>query len=130
MINAAVSPPASDEGMHMSRLTLRPSVAAGGWVAVSGQIGAADGSLVEGGVAAQTRQALANFVAVLDANGLTTADVVKVNVFLVSMDGFAAMNEEYVEVFATDPPARSAVAVHQLPRQALVEIEGWAFRGE
>jgi len=111
-------------------LPLRPAVAAGDLVAISGQVGVADGAtLVEGGVGAQTRQALVNFTAVLEANGLTVADVVKTNVFLVTMDDFGAMNEEYAKVFHTDPPARSAVAVHQLPIGALVEIEGWAHRG-
>jgi len=110
-------------------LPLRPAVAAGDFVAISGQVGAADGALVEGGVGAQTRQALENFVGVLEANGLSTADVVKTNVFLVTMDDFGAMNEEYAKVFHTDPPARSAVAVHQLPIGAVVEIEGWAYRG-
>jgi 2-iminobutanoate/2-iminopropanoate deaminase len=45
------------------------------------------------------------------------------------MDDFAAMNEEYAKVFDTDPPARSAVAVHQLPLGALFEIEAWVYRG-
>ena len=45
------------------------------------------------------------------------------------MDDFAAMNEEYAEVFSTDFPARSAVAVHQLPTGAVFEIEAWAYRG-
>lgn len=110
-------------------LPLRPSVAAGDWVAISGQVGVRDGALVPGGVGAQTRQALANFVAVLTANGLTTADVVKTTVFLTTMDHFAEMNAEYARVFPTDPPARSAIAVHQLPIGALVEVEGWAYRG-
>lgn len=110
-------------------LPFRRSVAAGGFVAVSGQVGAVDGTPVEGGVAAQTRQALANFVAVLEANGLTTADVVKTNVFLLTMDDFTDMNAEYAQVFTKDFPARSAVAVHQLPFGAAVEIEGWAYRG-
>jgi 2-iminobutanoate/2-iminopropanoate deaminase len=51
--------------------------------------------------------------------------VVKTNVFLVTMDDFATMNEEYARVFTADQPARSAVAVHQLPLGALVEIEAW-----
>ena len=110
-------------------LPLRPAVAAGEWVAISGQVGVADGVLVEGGISAETRQGLANLVAVLEANGLTPADVVKTNVFLVRMDDFAAMNEEYAKVFTTDFPARSAVAVHQLPTGAVFEIEAWAHRG-
>lgn len=109
-------------------LPLRPSVAAGNLVAISGQVGIADGALVEGGAGAQTRQALKNFVAVLAANDLTTADVLKTTVFLTTMDDFAAMNEEYAKVFDVDPPARSAIAVHQLPIGSLVEVEGFAYR--
>jgi 2-iminobutanoate/2-iminopropanoate deaminase len=107
---------------------LRASVGAGGWVALSGHMGEVDGVLVDGGVAAQTRRALENFVGSLAANGLTAADVVKTTVFLVTMDDFAAMNEEYAKVFHTDPPARSTVAVHQLWSDGVVEIEGWACR--
>lgn len=111
-------------------LPLRPSVTAGEWVVISGQVGIADGALVEGGVAAETAQALVNFQSVLADNGLTVADVVKTNVFLVTMDDFGAMNEEYAKVFTSDFPARSAVAVHQLPIGATFEIEGWAYRGD
>jgi 2-iminobutanoate/2-iminopropanoate deaminase len=110
-------------------LPLRPAVAAGEWLAVSGQVGIKDGALAEG-VQAQSAQALANLRAVIEANGATLQDVVKTNVFLVTMDDFAAMNEEYAKVFATDPPARSAVAVHQLPLGAVVEIEAWVYRAQ
>lgn len=110
-------------------LPLRPSVAAGDWVVISGQVGVADGALVDGGVGAQTRQALTNLVSVLQSNGLTTANVVKTTVFLTTMDDYAGMNEEYAKVFSVDPPARSAIAVHQLPIGAIVEIEALAYRG-
>lgn len=110
-------------------LPLRPAVDAGGWVAISGQVGVADSSLVDGGIRAQSKQALANLLAVLEDNQLSIADVVKTNVFLTSMDDFAAFNDEYVKVFTSDFPARTAVAVHQLPIGAIVEIEAWACRG-
>ena len=109
-------------------LPLRPAVAAGDWVVISGQVGVADGALVPGGVTAQTRQALANLTSILSQHGLTEADVVKTTVFLTTMDDYAGMNEEYAKVFATEPPARSAIAVHQLPIGAVVEIEALAFR--
>ena len=105
-------------------LPLRPGVAAGGWLAVSGQVGLEDGALPDG-VRAQTAQALANLRQVVESHGAGLADVVKTNVFLVSMEDFAVMNEEYAKVFGAEPPARSAVAVHQLPLGALVEIEAW-----
>ncbi len=102
----------------------RPGVTAGGWLAVSGQVGLKDGVLADG-LRAQTAQALANLRQVVESHGAGLRDVVKTNVFLVSMDDFAVMNQEYAKVFSTDQPARSAVAVHQLPLGALVEIEAW-----
>lgn len=112
----------------MNALPFRTSVAAGEWLVISGQVGVENGALVEGGVSAEAAQALKNFQAVLADAGLTVNDVVKTTVFLTTMDHYAAMNEEYAKVFHTDPPSRSAVAVHQLPIGALFEIEGWAYR--
>ncbi|MGW5134630.1 RidA family protein [Streptomyces sp. NPDC004135] len=107
----------------------RPTVEAGGLVAVSGQIGLVDGRLVDGGAAEQTEQALANLLTVLATAGLTTSDVVKVNIYLTTMDDYAAFNERYNVVFGSEePPARTCVAVHQLPFGALVELEAWARR--
>jgi 2-iminobutanoate/2-iminopropanoate deaminase len=105
-------------------LPFRPGVAAGGWLAVSGQVGLKDGVLADG-ARAQTAQALANLREVVESHGAGLAEVVKTNVFLVSMDDYPVMNEEYAKVFAREQPARSAVAVHQLPLGALVEIEAW-----
>jgi 2-iminobutanoate/2-iminopropanoate deaminase len=105
-------------------LPFRPGVAAGGWLAVSGQVGLKDGVLADG-VRAQTAQALAALRQVVESHGADLTDVVKTNVFLVSMDDYAVMNEEYAKVFDREPPARSAVAVHELPLGALVEIEAW-----
>ncbi|MGH3505144.1 MAG: RidA family protein [Nocardioidaceae bacterium] len=105
---------------------LRPVVRAAGWLAVSGQLGVRDGQLT-GGVSDQTAQALANLGATLAGHGAVLADVVKVNVFLTGMGDYDAMNREYVAVFDADPPARTAVAVSELPFGAAVEIEAWAY---
>ena len=75
------------------------------------------------GITAQTRQSLANVKAILEAAGLTMANVVKTTVFLADMNDFAAMNEVYAQAFEAPFPARSAVAVRTLPKNALVEIE-------
>ena len=104
-----------------------PLVRAGDWLAVSGQVGVRDGSLVTGGMQAELRQALANLAALLEAEGSSLADVVKTTVFLRHIDDYAAMNETYVEAFADHRPARAAVAVAGLPLGALVEVEAWAF---
>jgi 2-iminobutanoate/2-iminopropanoate deaminase len=92
---------------------------------LSGQtpIDPATGRLVEGDLAAQVRQVFVNLEQVLVAAGLTFDDVVKVNVFLVDMDDFSAMNAVYASVFEPPHPARTTVAVAGLPLGARVEIE-------
>ena len=100
------------------------AIRSGDLIFCSGQIGLTpEGTLIDGDVADQTRQALANLQAVLTAAGSNLQRVVKTTVFLTTMDHFAAMNEAYAAVFPRQPPARSTVAVAGLPRQALVEIE-------
>lgn len=96
-----------------------------GIVFVSGQlpIDPATGAFPEGGVKEQTRQSLTNAKAILEATGLSLANVVKTTVFLADMGDFGAMNEVYAEFFKAPFPARSAVAVKTLPKGALVEIE-------
>ena len=91
---------------------------------VSGSIGMTmKGVLAEGGIKAQTKQALENISAVLTEAGYTIADVVKVNVFLTDMLDFVAMNEVYSEYFSKPEPARTTVQVLGLPKNAIVEIE-------
>ncbi len=96
----------------------------------SGQtpIDPATGELVEGCVGCQTRQALANLSAVLEADGLTLDDVVKTTVFLTDMADFGKMNDVYAEHFSAPFPARSTVAVAGLPKDSRVEIEAIAAR--
>jgi 2-iminobutanoate/2-iminopropanoate deaminase len=81
------------------------------------------GELIGADVAAQTERVCENIRAVLAANEMTFADVVKTTVFLLSMDDFAAMNAVYARYFPEPFPARSTVAVAALPRGARVEIE-------
>ena len=106
-----------------------PAVRAGDWLALAGQVGIdpATGRLADDGVAGQTRQALANIVAVLGDCGATLSDVAKTTVFLVDMGDFPVMNEVYADAFAGHRPARSTIAVAALPLGARVEIEVWAY---
>lgn len=99
-----------------------------GWIFSSGQLGLDPGSgkLVDGGVAEQARQALANLAAVLEAAGGGLDTVLKTTVFLVDMADFPAMNAVYAEAFGAHPPARSTVAVAALPLGGRVEIEAVA----
>lgn len=103
-------------------------VIANGFVYTAGQIGSdpKTGTLVEGGIAEQTEQALKNISAVLKAAGSSTDDVVKTTVFLADMNDFAKMNEIYAKYFKQPFPARSTVQVARLPRDAKVEIEAVA----
>lgn len=93
----------------------------------SGQIPLmAGGTLAGGGIAGQTRQALDNLTAVLEAGGATLRDVVKTTVYLQDMADFAAVNVIYAEYFADHKPARSTVQVAALPLGALIEVEATA----
>lgn len=103
-----------------------PFVRSGDLIFTSGQIGILDGAIVEGGLEPQMRQVFINLRSVLDSADASITDVVKTTVFLVDMDDYSEMNRIYVEEFANHRPARSAVAVAQLPLGARVEIEAIA----
>ncbi len=98
--------------------------AEGRFLFMSGQIPLTpSGELVVGDIKTQAKQSMTNLAAVLDAAGLSFANVVKTTIFLSSMDHFAGVNEIYGSYFESDPPARSTVAVAGLPKGVDVEIE-------
>jgi 2-iminobutanoate/2-iminopropanoate deaminase len=99
------------------------------FVYTAGQLGLdpTTGNLVTGGVEAETRQALQNLKAILEAADAKLEDVVKTTVFLKDMNDFQKMNGIYAEFFTSDAPARSAVQVVALPKGGAVEIEAVAF---
>ncbi len=101
------------------------AIEANGFVFASGQLGLdpATGNFPEGGIKEQTRQSLTNAKSILEAAGTDLSHVVKTTVFLSDMANFGAMNEVYAEFFTAPFPARSAVAVRELPKGALVEVE-------
>ena len=102
---------------------------AGNLVFTAGQLGVdrEAGKMVEGGIEAQTRQALINLQYVLEAAGTSLDNVVKCTVFLQDMGEFALMNGVYGEFFKENPPARSAFQVAALPLGGDVEIEAVAI---
>jgi 2-iminobutanoate/2-iminopropanoate deaminase len=104
----------------------------GRFLYLSGQIGIdpQTGKLVEGGIEAETHQALKNLKAILEAGGLPLADVVQAQVFLIDMDEYGIMNTVYGEYFDTSPPARAVIQVARLPRDARVEIIMSAVRSD
>jgi len=97
----------------------------GDFVYASGQIplDPKTGNLITGGITEQTRQVMKNLSAILEAGGSSLDRVVKATVFLKNIADFAAMNEVYAEYLGHAKPARSTVAVADLPRGALVEID-------
>ena len=101
------------------------AIEANGFVYLSGQlpIDPATGQFPEGGIKEQTRQSLLNAKAILNEAGLDLSNVVKTTVLLSDIANFGPMNEVYAELFQAPFPARSAFAVRDLPKGALVEIE-------
>ena len=101
------------------------AIKVGNLVFASGQVPIvpATGEFVEGGIKEQTRQSLTNAKAILEEAGTSLSKVVKTTVYLSDMANFAARNEVYAEFFTQPYPARSAVAVKTLPKNALVEVE-------
>lgn len=114
------------EGMARLRV-FSSAIRNGDLLFLSGQIGAVPGvdppQVVEGGVEAETRQALENIGRVLSSQGLSFENLVKCTVFLDDIADFAAVNSVYVTYFPSDPPARSALATGGLALGAKVEIE-------
>ena len=101
------------------------AIKAGEFVYTAGQIpiDPQSGNLIAGGIAEQTRQVLENLKAVLEAAGSSLDQVIKATVFLKNMADFTVLNEIYGEYLGAAKPARSTVAVAELPRGALVEID-------
>ena len=101
------------------------AIEANGFIYASGQlpINPATGAFPEGGIKEQTRQSLLNAQAILKEAGSDLNKVVKTTVLLADIADFAAMNEVYASFFEAPYPARSAFAVRDLPKGALVEIE-------
>jgi 2-iminobutanoate/2-iminopropanoate deaminase len=104
------------------------AIVANGMVFVAGQIALVPGNrkMITGGVETQTRQALENLRAILQAAGTDLEHVVKVTIFVKNLDHFQEINAVYTEYFADHQPARSTVEVSRLPATAAVEIDAIA----
>lgn len=106
------------------------AVRAGDYLFVSGQIGIDPGTgKLEGPLEEQTRRALENLKAIVEAAGGSMGSIVKTTVLLDSIDDFKEMNDIYAGFFTGEPPARAAFEVAALPLGALVEIEAVAYLG-
>ncbi len=106
------------------------AVIAGDFIFVSGTLGTKPGSseLVEGGTGPQTTQSLRNIEAVLKECGASLNDLVKVNVFLTDIQTFQEMNEAYLAIIGSDPPARITVGRSAFALNAAVEIDAIAYK--
>lgn len=105
------------------------AIRAGDYLFCSGQIPLipGQGTLVEGGVAEQTRQVMDNLIAVLQAAGVDLSAVVKTTIFLTDLNDFDVVNKAYGAYFSSHAPARATVQVAALPKGARVEIEAVAY---
>ena len=120
-INAKNAPAAVGPYVH--------AVKAGDTLYASGQLGLIpETGVLPEGVEAQAKQAMENLKAVVEAAGMTMADIVKTTVFLSDINDFAAVNAIYASYFTGDAPARSCVQVAQLPKAGLVEVEAIAVK--
>ncbi|MFH1115411.1 MAG: Rid family detoxifying hydrolase [Pseudomonadota bacterium] len=107
------------------------AIEAGGWIFVCGEKGVdpATGNIADGGIKAETAQALKNIETILNSAGSSLDDVVRCVVYMRHIDEFAAMNEVYADFFQTRPPARTTVGVAELPLGLRVMIEATAYKG-
>jgi 2-iminobutanoate/2-iminopropanoate deaminase len=105
------------------------AIRANGFIFVSGQIGLnpVTQKVVEGGVAEQTEQVIANLEAILKAAGSGLDKIVRTSVYLKDMNDFAAMNDVYERFFPLRPPARSTIEAARLPKDVSVEIDAIAL---
>jgi 2-iminobutanoate/2-iminopropanoate deaminase len=102
------------------------AIRANGFIFVSGQLGINNQGNISLTTKEQTKQALKNLKAILESAGSSLEKVVKVTIFFTQKDDFSIINEIYAEFFKYNPPARSAICVSALPKDALVEIEAIA----
>jgi 2-iminobutanoate/2-iminopropanoate deaminase len=108
-----------------------PAVRAGDFVVLAGQVGFdASGTLVAGGIDAETRQVLANIASVFDDVGAGWGDVARATIFLTDLGNFGTVNALYEGAIGPHRPARTTIGVAALPAGALVEIECWVYLPE
>ncbi len=98
------------------------------WLAGQISLDPVTGGLITGSIEIETRQVMANIIAVLAAAGLELKDVVQTQVYLADLNDYQKFNEVYAEYFPTNPPARAVVEVSRLPRDAKVEVMMTAHR--
>jgi 2-iminobutanoate/2-iminopropanoate deaminase len=104
------------------------AILVGNMLFVSGQIALKDGQMIQNSIEAETHQVMQNLQAVLQATGMSFANVVKTTIFVRDLNNFQKINEVYGSYFAENPPARETVEVSRLPKDANVEISCIAIK--
>jgi 2-iminobutanoate/2-iminopropanoate deaminase len=124
----AVSTPAAPAAIGPYSQAIR----AGSLLFVSGQIplDPETGQMIGGDITVQTHRVFRNLAAILESAGSSLERVVRVGVFLVDMNDFAAMNDVYATYFSAPAPARATIQAARLPKDARIEIEVVAEVGE
>lgn len=115
------------KGLGGQHMPFARAVEANGWLFVSGQVPMDEGEVVHGGIAAQSRQAIANLLAILQEAGYNPGHVVRCGVWLDDPRDFAAFNKVFREYFGDNPPARSCV-VSSMVIDCKVEIDCVAYK--
>ena len=105
------------------------AIIAGDFLYISGQlpIDSKTGNFAGNDITSQTKQSLLNIMAICQSAGVSLNHIVKVNIFLKDLNHFNAMNTVYAQVFGQHKPARAAVEVARIPKDALIEIEAIAY---
>ncbi|WP_338960455.1 MULTISPECIES: RidA family protein [unclassified Spiroplasma] len=105
------------------------AIIAGDFLYISGQlpINSKTGKFIGTDISSQTKQSLLNIKAICEAANITLNNIVKVNIFLKDLNHFVEMNKVYGEIFGAHAPARAAVQVARIPKDALIEIEAIAY---
>lgn len=98
------------------------AILAGNTLFVSGQIALREGQMIQSSIIEETHQVMKNLEAVLEAAGMSFANIVKTTIFVKDLNNFQAINEVYGSYFSENPPARETVEVSRLPKDANVEI--------
>ena len=115
------------KGSGQQALPFAKAAEAAGWLYVSGQTPMVDGEVIDGGIVPQAHQAIQNMIAILEAAGYTTADIVRIGVWLDDARDFWSFNKVFAGYFGDNPPARACVQSAMVV-DCKVEVDCIAFR--
>lgn len=115
------------KGSGQQKLPFAKATEADGWLYVSGQTPMVDGEIIDGGIVAQANQAIRNMIEILETAGYTTADIVRIGVWLDDSRDFWSFNKVFAQYFGDHPPARACVQSAMVV-DCKVEVDCIAYR--